>query len=74
MTHGICSTRSTQLKIKKDGTIQTSPVVINRLEDPPTRLKVATTLKKPTSPTHVIIWTDGGYFIDAYMRHSAPMS
>ena len=39
-------------QIQKDGIIQTSPVVaIHRsLKDPPTWLKVATTLEKP--PTH----------------------
>ena len=40
-------------KIKKDGITQTSLVVaINRLKDPPTWLKVATTLEKPPTPTH----------------------
>ena len=41
------------LKFEKDGIIQTSPVVAkNTLKDPPTWLKVATTLEKPPTPTH----------------------
>ena len=52
-------------KLKKDGIIETSLVVaIKRLKDPPTWLKVATTLEKPRTPTHpkpsgkVQIWVD----------------
>ena len=53
MTHETCSTCSTLSQIRKDGIIQTSPVVaINRLKDPPTWLKVATTLETPPIPTH----------------------
>ena len=38
---------------KKDGIIQTSPVVaINRLKNLSTWLKVATTLEKPPTPNH----------------------
>ena len=46
-------------KFPKDGIIQTSPVVAkNRLKDPPTWLKVATTLEKPpTTPTVEIRWS-----------------
>ena len=40
------------IQIRKDGIIQTSPVVAkNRLKDLPTWLKVATTLEKPPTPT-----------------------
>ena len=40
-------------KIGKDGNIQTSPVVaITILKDPPTRLKMATTLEKLPTATH----------------------
>ena len=56
MTHGICSTCSTLPQIRKDGTLQTLPVVaIKRLKDLPTWLKVATTLEKAPTPTHLII-------------------
>ena len=52
MTQEMCSTCSTQSQIKKDGIIQTSQAVaMNRLKDPPTWLKVATTLEKPIELT-----------------------
>ena len=55
MTHEMCSTCSTEFQIRKDGVIQTSPVVaINKLKDLPTWFKVATTLEKPPPPTHVV--------------------
>ena len=45
--------REEKSQIRKDGIIQTSPMVaINRLMDPPTWLKVAITLEKPPTPTH----------------------
>ena len=49
----------------KDGIIQTSQVVAkNRLKDPPTWLKVATTLERPPTPTHFHIMR---YDICVYM-------
>ena len=43
-------------QIRKDGTLQTLPVVaIKRLKDLPTWLKVAITLEKAPTPTHLII-------------------
>ena len=42
-------------KFRKDGIIQTSPVVaIIRLKDPPTWLKGATMLEKTPTPTHTV--------------------
>ena len=53
MTHEMCSACSTKTQIWKYGIIQTSPmVVIKRLKDLPTWLKVATSLEKPPTPTH----------------------
>ena len=53
MTHETCSKCSTQSQIRKHGIIQTSPVVaIKRSKDPPTWLKVATTLEKKPPTTH----------------------
>ena len=50
MTHEMCSSRNTS-PIKKYGIIQTTPVAaITRLKDPPTWLKVATTLENPPTP------------------------
>ena len=60
-----------QSQIRKDGIIQTSPVVaINRLRDPPTRLKVATTLEKPP-PTFAE--ESSGLFIEAWWDNAAFM-
>ena len=40
-------------ELKKDGIIQTSPVVTMKiLKDLPTWLKVATIIEKPPTPTH----------------------
>ena len=48
------------------------PVVAkNRLKDPPTWLKVATTLEKPPTPTH-ITWTSVDKFHDATWYHHGP--
>ena len=53
MTHGPCSTCSISSQIKKDGMIQISPVAaINRLKEPPTGMKVTTTLANSPTPTH----------------------
>ena len=42
-------------QIRKDGIIQTSPVVaIKDLKDPPTWLKVATTFEKSPTTTHFV--------------------
>ena len=56
MTHETCSTCSTWSQIeKKNGIIQTSRVVaVIGLKDPPTWLKVATTLEPPTPPTWAV--------------------
>ena len=52
MSHEMYSTCSTQFQIRKDGVIQTSPVVaINKLKGPLTWLKVATTWEKPPTRT-----------------------
>ena len=54
MTHEMSSTYSTYPQIQKDGIIQRLLVVaIKRLKDPPTWLKVATTLEKSPTPTHL---------------------
>ena len=55
MTHERCSTCSTKPQIRKDGITQTSLVVVlKRLKDPPTWLKVTTSLEK-TPTTHTCI-------------------
>ena len=54
-TWNVLNMQHTISQIRKGGIIQSSPVVaINRLKDPPTWLKVATTLEKPPTPTHCI--------------------
>ena len=52
-TWNVLSMQHTILQIRKAGVIQPSTVVaINRLKDPPTWLKVATTFEKPPTLTH----------------------
>ena len=50
----MCTTCSTWSQIRKYGIIQTTPVVaINRWNNPPTWLKVATASEEPPTPTYL---------------------
>ena len=69
-TWNVLNITAHKTQIRKDGIIQTPPLVaIKRLKDPPTWLKVVTTLERPPTPTHMAAYSSE-LFVSPYINGS----